>query len=262
MRAVASASLIAFMAYGAFGQSATEPTAFAVASIKRYPVGSSFPAGAGIGVKSFADGVAMRYIKLWMAVAWAYDVQGQVLGPDWINSERYDIVGKAEGPVREDQLKLMVQTLLADRFKLTFHRETKELRAAVLIVGKNGSKNLPAGKAGDPPDIQRADGKLVFRNIPLSRLVDALTGTKPPYGVNERVLDQTGLMGVFDIILSVNEVRIDNQMTLAEYEELKSATFDSFARELEKHYGLKLEHRKVRLEGLVIDSGNKIPTEN
>jgi uncharacterized protein (TIGR03435 family) len=51
-------------------------------------------------------------------------------------------------------------------------------------------------------------------------------------------------------------------MTLAEYEELKSATFDSFARELGKHYGLKLEHRKVRLEGLVIDSGNKIPTEN
>jgi uncharacterized protein (TIGR03435 family) len=261
MRAVAMAVLIAFVGYESFGQPATEPPAFAVASIKRYPVGSPFPGG-GIGVKPSPDGLVMQYIKLWMAVAWAYDVQGQVLGPDWINSERYDIVAKASGPVREAQLKLMVQTLLAERFRLTLHRETKELRAGVLIVGKKGPRNLQARETDNPPDIQCADGKIMFRNIPMSRFVNALTSSKPPYGVNERVVDQTGLKGVFDIMLSVNEVRIDNQMTLAEYEELKSATFDLFARELEKHYGLRLEHRKVPLESIVVDGGNKIPTEN
>ena len=60
----------------------------------------------------------MRYTKLWACLAWAYDIPGRVLGPDWIYSERYDIVAKAAGPVSETQAKRMMQTLLVDRFKL------------------------------------------------------------------------------------------------------------------------------------------------
>ena len=96
----------------------------------------------------------------------------------------------------------------------------------------------------------------------MERLADALTSNKPPYGVNERVVDQTGLKGVFNINLSVNAINTGNILTFADYEELRSATFDFFSRAIEMQYGLKLEHRKVLLESLIIDGGNKIPTEN
>ena len=68
----------------------------------------------------------MRNVTLKAAIRWAYHVFNfQVSGPDWIGYERYDIVAKAAGPVPEDQLRLMAQALLADRFKLTLHRMPK-----------------------------------------------------------------------------------------------------------------------------------------
>jgi len=98
-----------------------------MASIKMYPAGSRRPGG-GNTVQSTPGGVTIPYIKLVSCLTWAYNYgvkEWLISGPDWIYSERYDIDAKATGPVPQAQLKLMVQTLLADRFKLTLHHETK-----------------------------------------------------------------------------------------------------------------------------------------
>ena len=72
-------------------------------------------------------------------------------GPEWLDSNRYDIVARAEKPVDDDAVIMgMLRTLLAERFKLTVHRETRTMCAYVLTVGKNGSKlekSLEAGRA-------------------------------------------------------------------------------------------------------------------
>src|SRR5208337_3976872 len=71
----------------------------------------------------------------------AYGLQDyQISGPDWLRSERYDIAAKAAGATTGDQAKLMLQTLLAQRFQLTLHRETKDLPVYALVPAKGGHK--------------------------------------------------------------------------------------------------------------------------
>src|SRR5580693_5387390 len=70
--------------------------------------------------------LTMRNVSLSSCIRWAYGVHwSQVSGPDWLGTERFDIAAKAAGPASEDQLKVMLQTLLGDRFKLTLHRDSK-----------------------------------------------------------------------------------------------------------------------------------------
>jgi len=69
-------------------------------------------------------------------------------GPDWLDSDRFEITLKAEQAVGDHDLLAMLQTLLAERFKLALHREVKPIEAYVLEVGKNGPK-LESGNGGD-----------------------------------------------------------------------------------------------------------------
>lgn len=246
---------------GVSAQPPAERPAFEVASIKMYAPGSPFPSDAANGFKVSPDGVTAKYTKLWACLEWAYDLPGRVFGPDWIRAERYDIVAKTAGPVPEAQLKRLVQTLLEERFRLKLHRETRLLEAAVLVVGKNGQKNLHPTDAGVPPSYQPANDKFVVKSAPMSRFV-AFLSNRPPYGVNEQVIDQTGLKGVFDITLNVSGFDFDDPAFRGEYEEMRSSFFVFFSEALEKQYGLKLEHRNLPLEALVVDSGSKFPTEN
>src|SRR5260370_1020103 len=98
----------------------------------------------------------MRNVNLKTCIRWAYHVtEYQVTGPAWLDSERYEIAGKAAGPAAEDQLRLMMQPLLQERFKLAFHRQTKEIAAYVLVIGKKWPKELEAKKL--PLDILIVD---------------------------------------------------------------------------------------------------------
>jgi uncharacterized protein (TIGR03435 family) len=82
----------------------------------------------------------------------AYRVKAyQVQGPDWMAQQRFEIQAKIPEGVSSDKVPEMLQALLADRFKLTVHRGTKELPVYALIVGKNGSKLIPASAEEDAP---------------------------------------------------------------------------------------------------------------
>jgi len=234
---------------------------FEVAAIRMYPPGAPFPPGGNNGFKVSPDGVAAKYTRLWAAIAWAYDIPGRVFGPDWVTDGRYDITAKAAGPVPVSELRLMVQALLENRFELKCHREVRELPVAVLETGKNGAKNLRAVESAEPTRYQPADGTLIFRNGTMARFA-AMLGNSPPYGIRETVVDRTGLEGRFDLTLDVKVFDPSDPGFGGSYAEMQSAAFAFLSSALEKQYGLKLTHRKVPLECLVVDSGKPVPTEN
>lgn len=124
---------------------------FEVASLK-----PSEPGGRGGGIRPAPGGE--RYLAsntpLRLLIMVAYRVKaGQIVGgPAWMAADRYDMNAKAERPSSIEDLHLMLQDLLADRFKLQFHRATRELPVYALTVDKGGGKLRPheAGSAGDP----------------------------------------------------------------------------------------------------------------
>src|SRR5258708_10784120 len=163
IRQAICASVIAVTVGFVFAQSAAERPAFEVASVRMYPAGAPFPAGGNNGIRVSPDGVAWRFARLEFCIGWAYDIPGRIIGPEWI-SNRYDIVAKASGPVSKAQLRLMVQSLLEERFKLKVHRELRELPVVVLIVAKGGPKNLQRAEGGDPPKYETAGSKRFSRD--------------------------------------------------------------------------------------------------
>jgi uncharacterized protein (TIGR03435 family) len=137
--------LLVVAAFRVFGQPAARPE-FQVASIKpNTAVGAR-----GMGVGALPGGhLTARNAPLRMLIQNAYAVQAsQVLGgPSWINSEGYDIEAKPERNADRKQMWLMLQNLLADRFKLALHRETRNLPIYALTMTRGGLKPPPP-KAG------------------------------------------------------------------------------------------------------------------
>ena len=173
---------------------------FEVASVK--PVNSG---PQGVWNEGSHERVRMLNMTLKSIVAEAYGIKDHdVFGPAWIESERFEIIAKISPEVaklpeeqRWKQILAMTQTLLADRFKLEVHRETREMPVYVLIPAKGG---LKLGQIGPPSsDWVRAQfgrGSLVAKEMPVAQLMSILGGI-----VGREVVDESGIKGVFDIKL-------------------------------------------------------------
>jgi len=225
---------------GAYGQSADAPRAFEVASVRlnRSDSGSS-------RFSSNKGSVRSTNVSLRDFIKWAYGVKDyQVMGPDWLASQKFDIVAKAEAPVSDKQLMAMLQALLAERFKLAIHHETKERAVYELVVGKNGSR-LHEVEAG-PQHSTGGRGSLSAQKMSMSQLADSLSRT-----VSLPVLNMTGIKGVFDI-----------ELKWAPDDGRDNANGPSIFTALQEHLGLKLEQRKGPMEIIVVDHAQKNPTEN
>lgn len=201
--------------------------------------------------------LTMRNVSLRSCIRWAFGVKDfQIAAPAWIASERYDIVAKAPGPVPNDQLRLMLQSLLAGRFKLMLHRETKVLPVYALLVTRKGSK-LQASKVEGPGSMRPNGGGLEFRNMSMSDFADRLQ--LRPFGIDRPVVDKTGLPGAFDFTMKLAASATELKSSLERGErEQDSSFFDTPLQDL----GLKLDPQKGEVEVLVIDRAQKIPVEN
>jgi uncharacterized protein (TIGR03435 family) len=179
-----------------------------------------------------------------------YQVSG---GPTWLNVDRYSINAKADSPVDRNQLMIMLRGLLAERFKLSFHREMREMPAYALVVGKNGAKFRDSKDR--PPDSDR----LAFNSI--ASVVRVLSGI-----YRHPVVDETKLIGSFDIMVDLTGYRDESSTTPAEDPNGASSKqrYDDFVvNEIQKQTGLKLEPRRERIEVLVIDHVEKLdPSAN
>jgi uncharacterized protein (TIGR03435 family) len=188
----------------------------------------------------------LRNCALGELILFAYDVlQRQVSGETSLLNEHYDITAKSDQPLSSAQARRMLQSLLADRFKLTLRRETKEMPVYALLLGTDGPKFQVSPTASDtaPKPTKGSAGELIFQNMGMSDLVFALSRRIP----DRQVVDKTGLEGKFDMDMTwyLNLAKRDPPSVFTAVQEL----------------GLKLEPQNSPVEFLVIDQVSK-PSEN
>lgn len=201
MQVIRAACLFALPALTAIAQTAP---AFDVASIRANngPEAHRMPPRLGPDIQVSPDGVTLRRVTVKTALAWGYRaMEYQVSGPDWLGMERFDIVAKAAAPGPEDQLRAMMQTLLADRFKIALHRQTKEMQAYVLVVAKNGPKVTESKTDGEPevaPDEKKLQVSIL--RTPIAPLLDLLFNV-----LRAPIVDETGLKGKYDLQINMTK---------------------------------------------------------
>ena len=228
----------------AFGQSATP--AFEVASIRAGDPGRE-------SIDHVPGSIITHHTRVKSLIKWAYNVQEyQVAGPGWLEEARFDVSAKAGMPAPEAEVRVMLQALLADRFKLTLHRETRELPALIVTVSKTGHKLQPAGADNDSFDTGKLS--LTAKNARLSTLLDFLSRE-----LRIPIVDQTGLTGRFDYSLDINKY-VTEEMQKGPGPPPEAPNI--IARAFQEQLGLKLESKKTPIEVLVIDHMEKEPTEN
>jgi uncharacterized protein (TIGR03435 family) len=262
-----SVGLAALASFAALAQPASAP-AFEVASVKVDTVGTNEGAGRGREVISTdAGSLTMKNVPLRSAILWAYHLfPYQVTGPAWLDTDRFAIDAKTGGPTSEEDRRKMLQTLLAERFKLTFHRETKDLGAYVVTVGKNGPKFKESEGEGEMEMKPNGRAGITLRHATMAELADLLNNElmHSPFMV-QRVIDQTGLKGHYDISIDMSSVmgvgtpiERTSPGTPGGPEEILNIIIGAVQDQL----GLKFEIKKTAVEILVIDHAEKVPVEN
>jgi uncharacterized protein (TIGR03435 family) len=270
---------------------------YEVSTVKLYKPGAD-EAGGGIrmGISNAPDAFSAAGVTLQVLLTFAYNVQNNQIsgGPDWLNSERFQIDAKMDGSVadalqkmspdeRAETRRKMLQKLLAERFKMTIQKDTKELPVYWLTVGKNGSKlhevepppNTPPGGSqgrgarGGPGTVQ-VGGRgptqtLTAQAVPISALLRMLSGN-----VGRPVLDKTELKGVYDVKLEWapeqpqgvaisapdgGAPRGDSAVPTGE------PTAPSIFVAVQEQLGLKLESGKGPIDLIVVKSAEK-PSDN
>jgi uncharacterized protein (TIGR03435 family) len=160
LRAIMGAGLVIFTCCAAWAQTAENSPAFEVASVKpAAPITDNRIMVMLRGGPGSPDPGQITYTNVTVknVLTQAYGVKSfQISGPSWLDSERYDIVAKVPRGATKAEFMVMLQNLLAERFKLTLHREKKDLSMYALVVGKNGPKMKesvedPAPEEGDAP---------------------------------------------------------------------------------------------------------------
>jgi uncharacterized protein (TIGR03435 family) len=224
---------------------------FEVASVK--PVNSG---PQGVWNEGSHERVRMLNMTLKSIVAQAYGIKDHdVFGPGWIDYERFEIIAKispetARLPDRQrwKQIGAMTQALLADRFKLEVHRETREMSVYVLIPAKGGVKLSETGApSNDWVRAQVGYGSLIAKQMPTAQLLSILGGI-----VHREVLDQSGIKGVFDIALNWAPDDVAANPATG-----SAADKPSIFTAMQEQAGLKLELRKVPMEVVVVDRAER-----
>ena len=239
------------------GTEAMKPLAFEVASLKLTP--PEFR-GSTASAPSSSNRLRLQGMSLKALVQLAYTLPQDLVGggPGWVEDMRYDVDAKAEGNATQQQRLEMLKTLLAERFKLTFHYEAKELSTYVLTAAKNGPKlkQRKPGDGGEPSGI-RDTGSLhyVCRDTSMAWFARYLESTV----LSRPVADKTGLSGTYDFDLSWRPDDSQFKGRFARSREAESDLPDLFT--ALKDLGLRLETVKSLVQFLRIDHVEK-PSEN
>jgi uncharacterized protein (TIGR03435 family) len=198
-------------------------------------------------------------------IVFAYGVHAKqiISGPAWMESDRYDLAAQpaGEGQPNEKQWKAMLQKLLADRFKLAFHRDKKELPVYAITVGKGGPKltKSEGNAAGLPGLFFRGLGDLAATN---ATMLD-FAGLMQSAVLDRPVVDQTGLAGRWDFTLlwTPDEFQFGGLGVKVPPPTNDAAAPPDLFTAMQEKLGLKLEATKAPAEVLVIERVAK-PSEN
>jgi uncharacterized protein (TIGR03435 family) len=225
-----------------------QPLAFEVASIKP----SKANANGSSGINSRNGRIDASNVTLKRCIMGAYEVgPNQIIGgPDWLDSERFEITAKAEEPVGVSVLNKMLQTLLTDRFKLVLHRETKQIDAYIL-ESRNEAARIEKGD-GKGATTNNGRGNIVAMNATMDRFAEILSRQ-----MDRPVVNHTGYEGVFNLTLkwtpeSTGTAKPDNGAAIEG---------PSIFTAIQEQLGLRLRAQKVAVDVIVIDHAEK-PSEN
>jgi uncharacterized protein (TIGR03435 family) len=238
---------------------AQAPTEFEVASIKQNKLNDRLVTiDVGPGARFAARGYTVKLL-----IQRAYGVMGWNItgGPGWLDAERFDVLAKAPKAVlgaanlKEEQLKPMLRAMLADRFKLRLHEESREMSGYALIVARGGVKAKPAAAGEYNSDAFRFNSNGLTGQISMPDFARYVAGKLGLVAV-----DQTGLEGVYDFKAEwTAEVEQPSGALpgVDPRDAMRSAVFAA----VEKQLGLKFNPQKIAVRTLVIDSV-EMPTEN
>ena len=235
--------------------------AFAVTSVKPNHMDCCTSGGVGDG------GSINRHVTLKSLIGTAYRIQGFRIsgGPGWIDTERFDVDGKADDPKADpDQLRLMLRSLLEDRFGLKVHRETRATAVYALVVDKNGLRIKPSADQLSPdvhgpsapgsalPNhgaLRFGPGSVVGNAVALSFFCSGFLSD----ATERLVIDRTKLTGRYDVQLHWTP----DESAVSSGSDSGPSIFTAVREQL----GLRLEPVKAPVEVLVIDYAEK-PSAN
>jgi uncharacterized protein (TIGR03435 family) len=219
---------------------------FDVAAIK--PSKPADPGGVSSGVHTGHGRLNANNVTLKRCIMGAYGVGPRQIfgGPDWLDSSRFEIMAKADHPADDDELSEMLKALLADRFKLMLHRETRTTPALVLEVAKNGPKleKSPGGESSTNGSGGSKGRNLNATNTTMDHFAEVLSRD-----MELPVLNHTGLEGTFNIKLAWSR------------EENAAEQGPSVFTAVQEQLGLRLRSEKAPVEVIVIDHAEQ-PSEN
>ena len=198
--------------------------------------------------------------------AYSIDADKVLGGPNWLEFDRFDVIAKADSKTSQDSLKLMLQALLADRFKLMVHKDTQSIGGFALTVGK-GKPKLKESASSDKPGCQgqaqapltTVEGQIRLpmnsvscHNMTMEAFASELRGMDPTYFSNA-VVDSTGLKGFWDFDL---KWAIRGNLRLAGPDAV------TISEAVDKQLGLKIEEQKIPTPVIVVDQVDRKPTDN
>ena len=292
MRLIGLAGIAALIAFAQSGVSRLE---FEAASIRATSAG-----GEHVDIGMHIDGSMVRFnfLSVQACMRIAYEMKTyQLIGPDWIVNDHFDITAKIPAGASQDQVKEMLQNLLTDRFRMTVHREKRDLPVYAMTVNKGGLRlketepdaaSQPSGNAakssldvkatgsaagvfvdlGNGAYFTFADDHLIGHKLPMERVAELLTNF-----MDKPVIDMTGLSSSANYDLSL-ALTADDYRTMQVRAAMKSGinlppemlrmaelSTDSLSSALEAA-GLKMESRRAPQDVIVIDHADRTPTEN
>ena len=212
-----------------------------------------------------ADRYQLRQANMVDLIRTAYGVEAENVlgGPSWLELDRFDVIAKTAPATPPETLKLMLQALLADRFKLVVHKDSKPLDAFVLSLGKGKPKLKEANgsvapgcqfqqPAGPPEPAKVQQINYSCHNMTMETFATQVHQMAGGY-LTSPVIDTTGLKGAWDF-----DLKWTGRGALAQAGDDGISIFDAIDKEL----GLKLEFQKYPAPVIVVDSANRKPTDN
>lgn len=263
-RPLAGIGIVALLTTAGFSQTAERPAAFDIADVHVSPRMTNTSMRGGV---LRAGRYTVRNATMVQLISAAYGIEPEKVkgGPGWLDMARFDIVAMAPVSTAPEVLQPMLQTLLADRFQLKVHRDTKPLPVYALVLGKGKPKLKPSegseskGCQGQPQNGQPGNVPTIViacHNLTMEQFAQDLRD-RSSFGVGAYlgvpVVDQTGLKGSWDF-----DLKWMPRNALAAAGPDGITIFDA----VDKQLGLKLEPQKLPMPVIVVDSVNQKPTGN
>lgn len=198
--------------------------------------------------------LTVRSASLRSIVRWAYDMPPfQFDGPAWMDSAGFDVMAKSSSPCNDEALRLMLRTLLAQRFGLKVHTEQREMQVYQLSLAKGGPKIHESTTEGPVEFTNGGKGILLAYR---ASIADFASKVSEP--LNRPVIDVTGLKGRYDIRIDATAYMMDAAGNGGNGMDVEGLLFNAIQSQL----GVKLDSRKTSVDILVVDHAEKTPTEN